>query len=310
MADEAVLRVLMGYDGSTAANAAIEGGALLLPRVHARIAHLWTPPFASESLRRRLWMGTRHVDEFVAAIEREGEWEAGRLARSGVLLAAASGWQAEPLIRRAYGGEGIQLAELAAELHPDLVLVGSRGLAGARALFGSVSDMVVHYAPQPVLVIPYPLLRAEFAALSGGPVLVGWDGSTGARDALNAATRLWPDRDRLVVSVDGDEAVPPPADSPSVGAGHVKYLDVDTGQGGPGQAVADALSRCARDHGAAVVVVGSRGRSAAAEIVLGSVAMATLHHAHRPVVVVSGGRRTPGGPPAPEPSSGPPALER
>jgi nucleotide-binding universal stress UspA family protein len=169
------------------------------------------------------------------------------------------------------------------------VLVGSRGLAGARASLGSVSDMAVHYAAQPVLVIPYPLLRAEYAAPSAGPVLVGWDGSAGARDA---ATRLWPDRDMLVVSVDGAAAVPPPADSPSVGPGQVTYLDIDTGRGGPGQAVADALSRCARDRGAAVVVVGSRGRSAAAEIVLGSVAMATLHHAHRPVLVVSGGRRT------------------
>jgi len=52
------------------------------------------------------------------------------------------------------------------------------------------------------------------------------------------------------------------------------------------RAVGDALSLCAKDRGAALIVVGSRGRSAARQILLGSVAMAVLHHAHRPVLVV------------------------
>ena len=38
--------------------------------------------------------------------------------------------------------------------------------------------------------------------------------------------------------------------------------------------------------GAALVVVGSRGRSAIKELVLGSVAIATLRRAYRPVLVV------------------------
>jgi len=38
-----------------------------------------------------------------------------------------------------------------------------------------------------------------------------------------------------------------------------------------------------------MLVVGSRGRSAIREILLGSVAMATLHHAYRPVMVVPEG---------------------
>lgn len=51
-------------------------------------------------------------------------------------------------------------------------------------------------------------------------------------------------------------------------------------------AVADGLSEAAQDHGAAVLVLGSRGRSAVREVVLGSVAMSTLHRAHRLVMVV------------------------
>ena len=53
-----------------------------------------------------------------------------------------------------------------------------------------------------------------------------------------------------------------------------------------GRATADAPIACANQRNAAVLVVGSRGRSAASQVLLGSVAMATLHHSHRPVMVV------------------------
>src|SRR5690349_20551210 len=103
----APVRLILGYDGSPQSSAAIDAGAALFPGAQAWIAHLWTPPFASESLRRRLWAGSRHVDEFVEAVEREGEREAERLAANGVTLARAAGWLAEPLVRRIYGGEGL-----------------------------------------------------------------------------------------------------------------------------------------------------------------------------------------------------------
>jgi nucleotide-binding universal stress UspA family protein len=48
------------------------------------------------------------------------------------------------------------------------------------------------------------------------------------------------------------------------------------------------MAAAAAEHGAAVLVVGSRGRSAAREIIMGSVAMSTLHNSHRPVMVVPG----------------------
>jgi nucleotide-binding universal stress UspA family protein len=282
------IRVLIGYDGSPSANAAIDAGGVLLAGAHASVAHLWTPPFASTALRGRLWSGTSHVNEFVAAVEREGEREAGWIAATGVTLATAAGWDAEPLVVRSYGGEGLQLAELAEKIDADLVLVGSRGLGGARAVLGSVSDMVVHYTPRPVLVVPH-LLADEWAALRTGPVLVGVDGSAGARAALAAARTLFPTRDLLSVAVDGapDDVAPPPP-----GAVDVTRVRVPTGHGAHGRAVAGALADCARSRDAAVVVVGSRGRSAMAEIVLGSVAMATVHHAFRPVLVVPPADRT------------------
>jgi nucleotide-binding universal stress UspA family protein len=274
-------RLMVGYDGSSAASAAIDDAAALLPRAHAWITHVWVPPFASEALRRRLWTGTRGVDAFVAAIEREGAAEADRLAARGVALAGAAGWTAEPLVERSYGGEGLQIAELAKKLDPDLIVLGSRGLGGARAVLDSVSDMVAHYAHRPVLVIPYPLLTTQRAALADGPVVVGWDGSAGARHAVAAAEDLFGIRRIVLAAVrDGGHPVPvPPGRELITGpamAGHPAT----------GRAVAEALAAVAAEQHAAVIVVGSRGRSALREILLGSVAMATLHHSPGPVVVV------------------------
>ncbi|GAA3337474.1 universal stress protein [Amorphoplanes nipponensis] len=287
----APVRLILGYDGSPQSTAAIDAGAALFPGAHAWVAHLWTPPFASEPLRRRLWTGTRHLDEFVAAVEREGEREAERLAAGGVTLARAAGWTAEPLVRRTYGGEGLQFGQLAAELDADLLLLGSRGLGGTRALLGSVSDLVVHHTPCPALIVAHPLLAAESAALAAGPVLVGWDGSPGAARAADTASRLFPEREIVLTAVD----------QPAPDAGReLDVVHVGSRREGSASAVAEALSGYARTRAAAAIVVGSRGRSVVREILLGSVAMATLHHAHRPVLVVPSDEP----PPAQDPPSG------
>ncbi|MFF0656679.1 universal stress protein [Micromonospora tulbaghiae] len=282
MSDEHGRQVVVGYDGSPAASAAIEAGALLIPGAHAWIGHLWTPPFASEELRKRLWTGTRDINMFVEAIEREGAREAHRMTSVGVMLARAAGWDAEPLVCRSYGGEGLRLAELADEKQADVLLLGSRGLGGARAVLGSVSDMAVHYSPRPVLVVPHPLLTDEYDALAAGPVVIGWDASAGSEAALAATGRLFPEREIVLVAVDGDEG-----DTPETVDGRpVTTVRVRAGGGAPGRAVADALSAVATERKASLIVVGSRGRTAVRKILLGSVAMATLHRAHRPVMVV------------------------
>jgi nucleotide-binding universal stress UspA family protein len=281
------LRIVVGYDGSPGSAIAISAGAALFPRAHAWITLLWTPGFADEELRRRVWAGTRGVDSFIAAIESEGAAVAQRVAAVGVTVAAAAGWSAEPLVHEVLGGEGLEFTRLAEQTDADLVLVGSRGLTGAPALLGSVSDMVVHYTPRPVVVVPHPMLRAEHDALASGPVIIAWDGSAGARHALSAAARLFPTRELLAVSViDDDEPIDSPAEL-SAGPGRpVTLQQVKPGRGGRGRGVADALSSVARRHHAAAIVVGSRGRSAAEEIMLGSTAMAVLHHVHRAVAVI------------------------
>ncbi|MGM5069771.1 universal stress protein [Rhodococcus qingshengii] len=282
---------IVGYDGSLRASAAIDAGAALFPAAHGWITHLWTPPFANATIRRRLLARARNTDELTEMVEREGRREAERLVAMGVTLARAAGWDAEPLLKQTLGTEGMSIAKSAEELHADLVLVGSRGLGGTHAVLGSVSDMVVHYSARPVVVVPYPVLAFEHDALKGGPVVVGWDGSAGAETAIAATTHLFPDREVLPVCI--DEGATTPATPLSVDGRKVLRVDSERGPALHGRGVADALVAVANAHDAAVVVVGSRGRSAIREILLGSVAMATLHRCHRPVMVVPSTWETP-----------------
>lgn len=281
------MRVLMGFDGSMASAASIDAGALLLPDVHAWITYLWVPPFAGDRVRRRLREQIGNVNDLIEAVEREGRFEAQRILAMGVNLARAAGWEAEPLLEQTYGGEGPAILQAAEKVEADVVVVGSRGLGGTDAVLGSVSDMVVHYSSRPVVVVPHPLLSAEYESLAGGPVLVGWDGSPGAEAALAAAGRIFGQREIVAVSVDDDADAAPPAADLGVTHTHIRHP-----KGRRGRGVSAALAAAADEHGAAAVVVGSRGRSAAREIILGSVAMSTLHHTHRPVMVVPGPGRT------------------
>lgn len=280
------MRVVVGFDGSPAAAAAIEAGAALLPGANGWITYLWGPPFASAPVRRRLQERIGNVNDLVEAVDVEGRFEAQRIAAMGVALATAAGWEAVPLVEQTYGAEGAAILRAAEEADADVVIVGSRGLGGKDAVLGSVSDMVVHRASRPVVVVSHPMLSTEFAHLATGPVVVGWDGSAGADLALATAGRIFGQRQIVAVSVDDD------TDKPAPPSGNATHAQVRQTGGRRAGGVAAAMIAAAEEHGAAAIVVGSRGRSAAREIILGSVAMGTLHRSHRPVMVVHDAGRT------------------
>jgi nucleotide-binding universal stress UspA family protein len=200
------------------------------------------------------------------------------------------GWDAEPLVRRLHGGAGFDLARVAEELDADLIVLGSRGLGGVKAVLGSTSDLVVHISTVPVLVVPQPAAGQDGDDLASGPVLVGYDGSEGSRRALADAASIFAGRRFVIATVDDGEADAARLDAPGLeGVGDADVVVLEKSGRGT-RSVAEALSRCAEEHGASVVVVGSRGRSAAREILLGSTAMGVLHEAGRPVLVAPGRR--------------------
>ncbi|AKS33522.1 universal stress protein [Mycolicibacterium goodii] len=272
------MKVVVGYDGSLSANGAIRTAGALFPGAEAVIVYLSTPPFGSKGLRARLRHSARNVDELIDLVDRESEGESARLVDIGVTLARAAGWTPQPLVKRTWAGEGLGLAQVGEELQPEVMVVGARGIGASESKIGSVSDLVVHHSPRPVLVVSQHMLSAEHEAVADGPVVVGVDGSAGSDRASKAAAQLFPNRTVVTAAVsDGD--------ADDVDAMHHVRRFRGSGAG----CTADALVAFADEQRAATLVVGSRGRSGLKKVLLGSVAGATLQRTFRPVLVVPGG---------------------
>ncbi len=281
-----MLKILLGFDGSEPASTAIDTATGLFPKAHATVAHFWSSPIVDPEVRSRLTARAKDLDDLIELAEQEGAERADRLAAEAVAHARAAGWDAEALARRLHGGAGFELARAAEERDADLIVVGARGLGGVKAVLGSTSDLLVHVSTVPVLVVPQLPTDEEGEGVTSGPVLVGYDGSEGSRKALTAAASIFEGRDFVVATVRDADADVVQRDALSLeGIDNADVIVLER-SGGGARSVATALRRCADERGASAIVVGSRGRSAAREIILGSAAMGVLHGAEKPVLVV------------------------
>ncbi|MEY9212612.1 universal stress protein [Thermobifida halotolerans] len=198
-------------------------------------------------------------------------------------------------------------ALLKAAEEADLVVVGSRGLSGAKSLFlGSVAQRVASHAPCPVVVVP-PTSQEPTARR--GRVVVGVDGSAHAAAALRFAL-VEAERMRAeLVAVYAWQVPDTPVDpftvlDTDVEVDRQRQVErardwllevVDAARtpltrGVPVRAAAPeehpAAALLAEGADADLVVVGSRGRGGFTGMLLGSVSRSVLHHAVVPVAVV------------------------
>lgn len=295
-------RVVVGVDGSTGARGALRTALREAVRRHARLDvvaayHVvlpWTggppvvvpdEPAVREDTRERARGFTDQVRAELLAEEPE-------LGQVPVELIVASGSAARLLVERAAGA--------------DLLVVGSRGRGGVRALLGSVALHCVTHAPCPVMVVhgapdPHPA--------PPGHVVVGVDGSdtsiAALREAVAEAGRLETELDVVVAYSPADmwtdtyPAVMPSLDEIRSGVrdevdrlvarttaeqdpptGPVPRVHTELVDGVAREALVD------RAEGAAVLVVGSLSHGALRGMLLGSVALHCVVHASCPVVVV------------------------
>jgi nucleotide-binding universal stress UspA family protein len=169
------MMILLCYDGSADAQAAIDRVGLLMPGSDATVLVVWETILETMTRHGALGMGMIGYSGDDGAADEAIKQGALDTAADGVRRAAAAGLVAQPrIVNRSDDIAAVILAE-AAELHADVIVLGTRGLGGVKSLMlGSVSHAVLHRADRAVLVIPSPGLAeqrhhwAQHAELSAG----------------------------------------------------------------------------------------------------------------------------------------------
>ncbi|MBF6301322.1 universal stress protein [Nocardia amamiensis] len=171
-----------------------------------------------------------------------------------------------------------------------LLVVGTHGLgAFSRMILGSVSTALARHAGCPVAVIP------ETTDHSGGPVVVGVDGSPRSvhaveiafdeaahRGAELVAVHTWSEFFRYASRSEMQEEAEELLSQSLAGYGE-KYPEVPVRR----VVVEDRAAKVLLEVGqsAQLIVVGSHGRGGFAGMTLGSVSQAVLHGANVPVII-------------------------
>lgn len=289
-------RLLIAYDGSPSARAALAVASALFEHAEAVVAHVHPPPPTVEAgALARAALPDAVVREGITRMREDAHEQAQRLVDEGVAAAREAGLDARPELRWAVT-PWRELRDTAPEVEADVIVSGTRGVGPIdRVLVGSTASSLLHHADRPLLVVP-----DETTDVSG-PLLAGYDDSEGARGALQFAAAHLPARPVLVAHGWRVPAVVPvgavlgeepweaaAAQVAEEGAAFAREAGLDATGLAVNATIGEwrALLATAEEEGAAAILVGSRGRGAIASTVLGSVASGLVHAATRPVLVV------------------------
>ena len=146
--------ILVSYDGSADARAAIDHVARVLPGAEATVLTVWEP--------QRDYDGSIGIGRgLVGVYDPDPEQDAARqkvataCAAEGAALATEAGLVAVPRTAERHQGTAETILAVAGELDASVVALGTRGLGGVRGwLLGSVSHAVVQQADRAVLIVP------------------------------------------------------------------------------------------------------------------------------------------------------------
>jgi nucleotide-binding universal stress UspA family protein len=152
--------ILIAYDGSEDAKAAIEQAGKLFNGQSATVVTVWQR-FIDTMARVGGGIGViLDYDE----IDSSSEQSALERANEGAALASGAGLSATAKSVVADSTFAEAILSVSNELDATVVVLGSRGYTGVKsAVLGSVSNHVLHHADRPVLVVPSPAVAAERA---------------------------------------------------------------------------------------------------------------------------------------------------
>lgn len=308
--------MILAYDGSRHARNAIAQAAALLAERHAVVLTIWLS-FRGPAPAARLALPDDVIEAGVAGLDADAEEAARGLAMEGTALAHDLGLEAQPLVERGDAGVAGAIVRVAEERGAPLIALGPRGRSEIGSLLlGSVAYSVLHQARRPVLVAAD---AASERTPASGPVVLCYDGSDNSRRAIEHAGRLlapapvlvahyWEPIERATsLSAAAHPSVLPELEMVVAGLEAEARADArriaeegtevarEVGLDGEAAPVSGhdgawpALLRFAESRDARALVVGSRGRSQATSLVLGSVSHALVHRSGRPVLVVPPG---------------------
>ena len=148
--------LVIAYDGSEVAKAAVRYAAELFPGRRAVLVTVWEPGLAMLPMGPPDELGTTPIPtdpETVGAIDRAQREHATRVADEGAELARALGLAAEAHAVADERDVADTLLDLARERGAAAVVVGSHGISGLRTrLLGGVSRKLIRHSELPVLV--------------------------------------------------------------------------------------------------------------------------------------------------------------
>ncbi len=144
--------ILIAYDGSADAQAAIQRAGELLSGETAIVLTVWER-FVDVVTRTGAGMPIGEVD--YESLDRGYEEQAHQRAQEGAELAGRSGLSAQAKTRVRHNSIAATVLAEADAVGADAIVLGTRGLTGIKSLLlGSVSHAVVQHAHVPVLVVP------------------------------------------------------------------------------------------------------------------------------------------------------------
>jgi nucleotide-binding universal stress UspA family protein len=158
------MRVLICYDGSEDAKAAVERAGQLMRGSDATVLVIWETLLETLARSGSFGMGFGMIlpDGGENGTDAALEKDARETADEGVALAKAAGLVATPAIAARHDEMAAEIIFAADALNADVIVLGTRGRSGAKSLLmGSVSTAVLHHADRAVLIIPSPALAQE-----------------------------------------------------------------------------------------------------------------------------------------------------
>ena len=152
--------VVLAYDGSAEAEAALREAVALFGQRPLIVVSVWEPGLIMATMMPAAGepsMGYIPDPDEVAAIDRAQSGHAGDVSEAGARLARELGATAEALSVPDSVNIAGTLIAIAEEHDARAIVVGSRGLGGIKArVLGSTSRKLLHDTHRPVLVVRTP----------------------------------------------------------------------------------------------------------------------------------------------------------